>query len=132
MDDQARLANQNMLMQQNQFMSDEVDKKWQLNVMDPWKDMMLRVAEMKAIAENKMMAGRSMIAQSGNTIASADFGGGGGKKPESGGGQPKFKEQPIEKFDNQDMNQRANEIGSKMENRGQPYWQRNFYLDNYA
>jgi len=133
MDDQARLANQNMLMQQNQFMSDELDKKWQLNVMDPWKDIMQRVAEMKTIAENKMMAGRGMIAESGATIAGTDFsgmgGGGGGNKPSGGGVQ--F-EQQQDVYNSEYMNQQASGMGNKMENRGQPYWKRNFYLDNYA
>lgn len=132
MDDQAKLANQKLLMNQNQIMADEMDKKWQLNILDPWKDQMQRAAEMKAIAENKMMAGRSMIAQSGATMASSNIGGGGSKPSGSrGGNTPKFNP-PVENYDSQYMNQQANEIGGKMENKGQSYWQRNFYLDNFA
>ena len=73
--DQARFRNQQILMNQNNVMSDELDKSWQLNTFDPWKDEKQAIAEARALAENKVLAGRAMIAQSGATMAGSAGGG---------------------------------------------------------
>lgn len=74
-DDQARFRKQQILMNQNQAMSDELDKSWQLNTFDPWKDEKQAIAEAKALAENKVLAGRAMVGQSGATMAGSAGGG---------------------------------------------------------
>lgn len=131
LDDQARLSNQKLLMQQNQVMSDELDKLWQLNTMDPWKDKKQRIAELRAIAENKVSSGRGMVAASGATIAGTDFSGMGGGGNKSSGGGVQFQQEP-DIYNADYMNQQSYDMGNKMENKGEPYWKRNFYLDNFA
>lgn len=70
LNDQIKFRNQQLLMQQNKEMSDELDKAWQLNTFDPWKDEKQRIAEMRTIAESKVMAGRSMLAGGASAMAS--------------------------------------------------------------
>ena len=84
LNDQIKFRNQQVLANQNSQMADELDKQWSLNIFDPWKDEKQQIAEMRALAENKVSAGRSMVAQSGATMAGGggDMGGG-----NSGGGQ---------------------------------------------
>lgn len=64
LDDQARFRNQQLFMNQNSIMADELDKKFQLNVLDPWKDEKRAIAELRALGNTKKMAGASMIANS--------------------------------------------------------------------
>lgn len=64
LDDQARFRNQQLLMGQNSQLADELDKKWQLNTFDPWKDEKQAIADLRTLGESKQAAGASMIANS--------------------------------------------------------------------
>ena len=67
LNDQARFTNQQILMNQNQLMADELDKQWQLNTFDPWKDQMQRIAELRTLGNTKKMGGAAIMGGSGGS-----------------------------------------------------------------
>lgn len=63
--DQIKFRNQQMLLNQNEKMANELDKQYQLNVLDPWKDEKQAIAELRTVARNDLNAG---IAGASNAI----------------------------------------------------------------
>jgi hypothetical protein len=86
MDDEINFRNLQFLVNQNEKMGEQIDKRFQLNEFAPWADEKQAIAEQRAIAHNKVYAGRTMIGQSGATIAGSDFSGMGGSGSGSKGG----------------------------------------------
>lgn len=78
-DDEMRFKKQQILMNQNERMAQEEDKVWQTNTWAPFADEAQRIAELRALGNNKKLAGASMLAQTGASN-SADWGNG---KPKS-------------------------------------------------
>lgn len=64
--DKARFVNQQLLYNQNNLMSDQLDKKYQLNSLDPWKDAQQAAAEFRARGQADMQAG---VAMAGSAFA---------------------------------------------------------------
>lgn len=62
LDDQIRFRNQQLLMSQNEKMANELDKSYQINKLDPWKDEKQRIAELRTMGQNDLNAGISMAA----------------------------------------------------------------------
>jgi hypothetical protein len=69
LDDQIRFRNQQLLMNQNEKMANELDKSYQINKLDPWKDEKQAIAELRTIARNDLNAGIGMAANA--TMAGA-------------------------------------------------------------
>lgn len=69
LDDQIRFRNQQLLMNQNEKMANELDKSYQINKLDPWKDEKKAIAELRAIARADLNAGIGMAANA--TMAGA-------------------------------------------------------------
>jgi|GEM_PF-1862619 len=65
LNDQIKFRNQQMLMAQNEKMANELDKQYQLNVLDPWKDEKQAIAELRTIARNDLNVG---IAGASNAV----------------------------------------------------------------
>lgn len=78
LDDEINFRNLQLLMNQNKSMGEEMDKLYQINKLAPWADEKQAIAEMRALAHNKVSAGRTMINQSGATISGSDSSGMGG------------------------------------------------------
>ena len=57
LNDQIKFRNQQMLLAQNEKMASELDKQYQLNVLDPWKDEKQAIAELRTIARNDLNVG---------------------------------------------------------------------------
>lgn len=62
LDDQVRFRNQQLLMSQNEKMANELDKSYQINKLDPWKDEKQAIAELRTMGKNDLNAGIGMAA----------------------------------------------------------------------
>lgn len=90
MEDQAKFANQQLLINQNNLMANENDKTWQLNILYPWMDKQKGIAEKKARANATLQSSVGTAAQLFGKAAAANYGnngnGGSGNRGNGNGG----------------------------------------------
>ena len=70
LNDQIKFRNQQILANQNQQLSNEMDKVYSLNKLDPWKDQQQAVAELRTMAQADMQGGISGATQAGLAFSS--------------------------------------------------------------
>ena len=70
LDDQIKFTRQQLLMNQNQQMSDELDKVYQINRLDPWKDQQQAISELRTMAQADIQSGISGATQAGLSFSS--------------------------------------------------------------